>query len=286
MSRVVVVTDSVSCLPHEMVNQYDIRVVPAATFSFNGTTYIDWVDLSPSDALEMLQQWPEGFSTSAIPPTMFSDIFREIGRDAEHVLCLTLSGKLSAVSDMARLAGQEIENEISNVVIRVFDTNTCASAEGLVVLAAARAAQEGRDLDEVMDVAIRAAERTHFVGVFGTTKYLYRSGRIPKVAANMGSTLGIKPLFRVEGGLVRPYSVVRNKKHGIDRCLKHMEEKVRNSPVRVAVAHAGVPDEAEELKSRVLSRFDCVEAFVTEFSPVMAYSIGPGLAAIGFQIEG
>ena len=153
-----------------------------------------------------------------------------------------------------------------------------------MALAAARAAQEGKGLDEVEDVARRAAERTHFIGVFGTTKYLHRSGRIPKLAANMGSTLGIKPVFRIEDGSVRLYSVVRNKKRGIDRCLKDMDEKVRGRPIHVAVAHAGVPEEAEELKSRILSQFNCVEAYTTEFSPVMAYSIGPGLAAIGYQI--
>jgi len=115
-----------------------------------------------------------------------------------------------------------------------------------------------------------------------TIRYVYRTGRIPKVAARVGSILSIKPILTMSSGLVRFAGAVRNKEHGIDRLLKMMRDMVGQSAVHVAVMHAYAPEEAERLKERVSAEFNCAELWLTEFSPVMGYATGTGTLGFAF----
>ena len=79
---------------------------------------------------------------------------------------------------------------------------------------------------------------------------------------------------------------VRNKGSGIDRLLKIMRGKVGLNPVHVAVMHAYALDEAEKLKERISSEFNCAELWITEFSPIMGYACGTGTLGLAFYSEG
>jgi DegV family protein with EDD domain len=165
------------------------------------------------------------------------------------------------------------------------DSKTVTAAEGFVALAGARAAQEGKDLTEVMRMAEQVRDKVAFFAFLDTVRYVYRTGRIPKVAANIGSMLNIRPILTSSSGLVRFKTIARNKEHGINRLLEIMKDKVGKNPVHVAVMHAYAPDDAEKLRERISSEFHCVELWVTEFSPVMGYATGTGTLGIAFYEE-
>jgi DegV family protein with EDD domain len=115
-------------------------------------------------------------------------------------------------------------------------------------------------------------------------RHVYRSGRIPKIASQIGSALNIRPILSVSE-VVNFKSVVRNRKQGIERVLKMMREKTEDKPVRAAVMHAYALDEAEKLKERVAAEFNCVELWLGEFSPVMGYACGTGTVGVAFYVE-
>ena len=99
------------------------------------------------------------------------------------------------------------------------------------------------------------------------------------------SLLNIRPTLSSSSGLIRFVSAVRNKEQGINGIIQLMEEKVGQAPVRVAVMHAYAPDEAERLNGRLLSKFNCAELWITEFSPVMGYACGTGAVGFAFLPE-
>jgi len=147
-------------------------------------------------------------------------------------------------------------------------------------------AAEGKGLAEVIKAAGAMRDRINLVALMDTVRYVYRTGRIPKAAAQVGSMLNIKPIFTISSGVPHFMNAVRNKERGIKRMLKIMRGKVGLNPVHVAVMHAYAPDEAERLKERVSSEFNCAELFVTEFSPVMGYACGTGTLGLAFYSEG
>jgi len=284
MQNVAVVTDSIACLTKELVEQYRIGIVPIRLY-FRDKVYRDWVDISPSDAYKLFLQDPESFRTSPSSPGYYLEAYHEASKHAKNILCITLSSKLSTGYDMARVAKEQAETELPETSIDVLDSQTVTAAEGFVALSAARAAADGKDLAEVFKVAEEMRGRATFVILLDTIRYVYRTGRIPKVAAQVGSMLNIRPILTSSSGLVRFMGAVRSKEHGIERILRVMKEKVGQSPVHVAVMHAYALDEAERLKERVLSEFNCAELWLTEFSPVMGYATGPGTLGFAFYRE-
>lgn len=162
------------------------------------------------------------------------------------------------------------------------DSQTVTAAEGFIALAAARAAMEGKDLDNVLKAAEEVRDKVTFSILLDTIRYVYRTGRIPKVAANVGSMLNIKPILTSGSGLVEFKGIARNREQGVSRILETMRKTVRNAPVHVAVMHAYVAEEAQKLEERIAREFDCAELWTCEFSPVMGYATGTGTLGIAF----
>jgi DegV family protein with EDD domain len=164
------------------------------------------------------------------------------------------------------------------------DSLSATPSEGFVALAAARAAAEGKDMAEVISTAEKVKAKVNAIVFLDTIRHVYRSGRIPKIASQIGSVLNIRPILTVSGK-VHFVSAVRSRQHGIERTLQMMREKVGQNPVHVAVMHAYAPDEAERLKERVASEFNCTELWLAEFSPIMGYACGTGTVGIAFYTE-
>jgi len=284
MSKVAIVTDSIACLTREQAEHYGIRIVPA-NILFEGKVYRDWVDISPSEAYRFLEKDPERFTTSPASPVEYLEAYRELGNRAQSILCITISSKLSVFYDMARVAKEQARQELPQTTIEVLDSRTATAAQGLIVLAAARAAAEGKSLAEVVKAAETLIGKVSVIMVMETIRYVYRTGRVPKVAARIGSTFNVKPIITISDGVVRPAAVARTKQRGVDRLLQMMGDKVGTSPLHVAVMHADALEEAEKLKERVSSEFDCIELWLSEFSPIMGYATGPGLLGLAFYAE-
>ncbi|MBA7644177.1 DegV domain-containing protein [subsurface metagenome] len=282
--RVAIVTDSLGCLTKEMVAQYGIRIVPAK-ICCGDKLYRDWVDITPSQAYKLFLEDPESFKTSPASPTEYFEAYREASKQAKNTLCVTISAKLSAIYNVACVAREQAKTELPHTSIEVLDSRMAVTAEGLVTLAAARAAAEGKSFSEVIKVAEEMRNRVNFVFLLDTVRYIYRTGRIPRVAARAGSILNIKPILTTSSGVVRLVGVVRNKERGIDRLLKIMRDNMGLSPVHVAVTHAYALDEAERLKERVSSEFNCVELWLTEFSPLLGYACGAGTLGLAYYSE-
>ncbi|GAI69634.1 unnamed protein product [marine sediment metagenome] len=283
-NKVAIVTDSLACLTRELVEEYEIGVVPL-NIHFEGKVYKDWVDITPSQSYELFLKNPDSWGSSAPSPEDFLKAYREASKQAKNILCITISAKLSATYDIAQVAKERAEAELPGTAIEVLDSQTTTAAEGFVALAAARAAAEMENLAEVIKAAEEMRDKVRFFAFLDTIRHVYRSGRIPKIASQVGSILHIKPILTVSSGLVHFAGVARSKKSGVERLLKIMRNKVGLRPVHVAVMHAYALDEGERLKERISSEFNCAELFITEFSPVMGYACGTGTLGIAFYLE-
>jgi DegV family protein with EDD domain len=284
MSPVATVVDSISCLSRELVEEYGITVVPLS-FYFGGKIYRDWVDITPSDAYELFLKDPESFKSAAASPGQFMEIFQKLSRETNHIFCITVSSRISAVYSAALDAREQVKSELPDINIKILDSQTVSAAEGFIALAAARMAAEGGELDEVARAAEEVKDRVSFYAYLDTVRHVYRSGRIPKLASQAGSMLNIKPILTVANGILHFAGMARNQKNGVERILRIMRGKVGQSPVHVAIAHAYAAEEAEKLKEYVALEFNCIEVWLGEFSPLMGYATGTGTLSIAFYCD-
>lgn len=282
--KVAIITDSIACLTREHVEQYGITIAPIP-LSFKGKIYRDWVDITPDEAYELFLQDPGSFKTAGASPGIFLEAYREASKQAKNILCITLSAKLSGAKDAAQQAREDIKEELPQTTIEVLDSQTVTAAEGFVALAAARAAEEGKSLAEVVKAAEEMVGKVTFLAFLDTVRHIYRTGRIPRIAALAGSVLNIRPVLTVSSGMVRFIGAARSREGGVKRMLKIMRDRVGQSPVHVAVMHAYALDEAQKIKERVAAEFNCAELWITGFSPVMGYATGTGTLGIAFYKE-
>jgi DegV family protein with EDD domain len=282
MAETAVVADSIACIPKEQAENFRIRIVPANIF-FNGNVYRDLIDLTSVQAYEFLDRAPQLWKSSAASPEDYAKAYRELCKNARNILVITISSKLSMFYDSAKTAKEIVEKELAPTVIEILDSETAAAAEGLIALAAARAASKGEAFEEVMTIARKVKERVRFLGLLETIRHVYRTGRVPKLASQIGSMISLKPILTGGDGIIRFTSAARTKQSGIEKMLSMMKEQTGHSePIHVAVMHADAAEEAQILRERIAIEFNCVELFVTDFSPIMAYATGRGTLALAF----
>ena len=284
MRKVAVIADSIGCIPRDMIETYGIEVV-APNIYWNGSVYRDWLDITPGQAYQLLQKDPDAFTTAAPSPGDLADVYRKVSKTAESLLCITLSSKVSTLHDAAVAASKLVKDELPSTKIEVMDSRICTGAEGFVVMAAARAASEGKGLVEAIDAAKWVRDRVDLLFVLDTVRHAYRTGRIPRFASQVGSLLEVKPVLGWRDGVARFKGMTRSKDKGIDQIVGLMHNRVGGKRVHVAVHHTDAAEEGEKLKERIQKEFDCVELWLTEFSPIMGYAAGRGALGLAFYSE-
>lgn len=153
------------------------------------------------------------------------------------------------------------------------DSQNATASQGFIALVAAHSAAKGNELNAVTKVANIARDRVQFLLTLETIRYAYRTGRIPKIATQMGSILGVKPLLTISNGVVRISSIARTKQSGLKRLIETMKHEVDKRPIHATIVHTAIPDEAEKLKKHIAIEFHCIELLLTEVSPIIGYSM-------------
>jgi len=280
MRRVAIVTDSAACLPAELVREYGIHIVPFGLI-FGEQVLRDGVDITPDQFYRRLAQARELPKTSQPAVGDFLRVYEPLSREARAILSIHIPREMSGAVSTARAAARMVEG----VPIYVMDSRTAVTAQGFIVLEAARMAATGADLEQVVARAQEMISRVHLLATLETLDYLRRSGRVPAVAALLGSALQIHPIFSFRDGRADVLARVRTKARAVEWMLAAMREKVGARPVHAAVFHASAPEEAEALREEVAAHCHCVELYVTEFTPVMGAHTGPGLLGLAFWCE-
>lgn len=267
---VAIITDSAASLPAELAAKWDVTVVPMwlvieGELVRESDVHLDQV-LAATDV-----------TTSGPNPAEFNEALEQHGPDAE-VVVLTIASTMSSTHQAATLAARAAGDRV-----RVIDTSTAAGAEGLIVLAAAEAAQQGADLDAVEAAARRVAERVRLVATVPTLDHLVRSGRVPGIAGWAGRALDISPLFEFGSGKVKKLRPAHGHDAALDRIIHLWERSLRpDVPLRVAALHAAAPDDARSVLARVAEVHPPVESFSGEFGAVMVAHTGPGLVGLAW----
>jgi DegV family protein with EDD domain len=286
VKKVAVLTDSTCCLPQELLQSYDISLVPLLIVH-EGKSYRDGIDMSPAEVYRIMRRRENLPTTSTPSAGDFLDAYRQLSEKAESVLCITLTGSQSKILNTALVAKELAKEAIPGTAIEVIDSRAVAGALGFIVLEAARVASQEGGLAQAIDAARAMTGRVNFLAMLDTLFYLARTGRIGRAAAWAGSLLDVKPIVEHSPsiGETTPLARPRTKPKAVEHMLNTMARRVGDSTVHVIVHHADELEEGEKLKAEIGSRFSCAELHLTEFTPVMGVHAGPGLLAISFYAD-
>jgi DegV family protein with EDD domain len=273
-----IVADTTSDLPSEVARELGITVV-SLYVHFGSDSYRNGIDLTTDQFYQKMVSSQTLATTSVPSPGTFAETYDRLAEETDEILAITISHKLSATYESAT---QAIDKMKKRCRVEVISSQWALMALGLLVIAAAKAANRGASLDELVALTNKNITRMDMRIAFDTLEYLRRGGRIGKAQAFFGSLLKVNPILTIKDGETYPAARERSRAKAVDylynfaTSFSHVEE--------MAVEHATTPDEAERLVERIGAKFPKERIYRSKVSPVIGAHVGPrvlGVAVLG-----
>jgi DegV family protein with EDD domain len=271
-----IVTDSACDLPATTIDRYHLSVVPL-TIRFGDHDFTDRKDLTTAEFWARCAASPELPATAAPAPGLFETEYRRLAAEgATGIVVVSLSSALSATMQSAVLAAQSVTDVVR---VEVVDSRSVSLGLGMMVLAAAEAAESGQSVDDIVARVNDLAGRTHVWGILDTLENLKKGGRIGGAKAFLASALAIKPIIQCRDGVVAEGGKQRTRA----KALAFLVDKVRTSPgiERLAVVHADCSD--VDMFVDMVKPYAPGEVIVGDIGAVIGTHAGRGTIAVVFQ---
>jgi DegV family protein with EDD domain len=277
--RVGVVTDSTCDLPESIFEELNVGVVPVRVF-FGSENYLDRVTIMPAEFYARFAVTDVAPTTSQPPPADFTQVYRNTAAHAGSIVSVHLSGAVSGTLQAARVGARPIEKTAFEHV----DSRNVSVGLGLIVRAAAEAAQAGKSADEVARIARAAAERTRLFIAVPTLEHLVRGGRVSAIRGFLARLLGLLPVLTLSSeGKAEAVAKAR----GFERARRKMLNLLfaaagpgSHVSRRFGVAHCDSPELAEALAREIRERYPESDVMIVECGPALGAHGGPGAVAV------
>jgi DegV family protein with EDD domain len=283
MSKIAIVTDSTSFLPAELVQKHAITITPLVVI-WDEKNFHDGVDIQPADFYTRLKTSKTMPSTSQVSVGIMQVTFQELVDKGFDVLGIFISSKLSGTIQSAMQAKEMMG--AAGEKISLVDSLATSMNKGFIVLAAARAFENGANLSECLAIVEKTRQNTGIFFAVDTLEFLHRGGRIGGAQRFIGSALNLKPILTLKEGKVEGTERIRTKSKVHDRLLELVAEKVQGRQnIRLSTVHANALGDAEALLARATQQLNPVETICTELSPVIGTHTGPGTVGLAYSFD-
>ncbi|MET7016913.1 DegV family protein [Bacillus mycoides] len=280
-----IITDSAADLPVELLQAYDIDLIPLRVYDEAETEYLDGVTLK---SVTLLQKMREGavYKTSLPSLETFQEKFVSYAKEGNPCIYLAFSSELSGTYQSSVLIKKEVKETYTDLDLEIIDTKCASLGQGIVVLEAAKMAKEGASKEEILNRVAFLMEHMEHIFTVADLQYLVRGGRLSKVAGFIGGLLNIKPILNVDEGKLVPLEKIRGKKKVLSRIVDIMEERGKDLKGQtIGMTHGDDLEAAEALKALITERFGCEVFIVNTIGAAIGAHTGPGALTLFFLNE-
>jgi len=272
-----IVTDSTADLSSEVQTRLGVAMVPLIV-NWDGQTYRDKLDLSPTDFYRRLRTSKSLPKTGAPSIAAFESTFREQLQQHDALLCLNLAAALSGTYEVARRAAESVDPQRVFVV----DSGSVSVCIGWLAELAINLANQGVPPAEIVGQVEEVRGRLRVLALLDTLSFLQRGGRIGRAQALAGTLLSVKPILSVRDGEVAPVERVRTMSGAVRRLVELVQAE---GPLeRLGVVHADAPANAADVEDQLHARYPDLAVDRGELGPVVGTHGGPGVVGVGFLV--
>jgi DegV family protein with EDD domain len=265
-----VVTDSTVYLEPGVAEELEIGIVPL-NIHFGDEILRDGIDITAAEFFRRLDRGLE--MPTSTPPlrSAFEEVYSELGKTTDEIISIHISGKLSQTCAVANAAATPILGRCNIVVV---DSLTTSLGLGILATAAAKAAAQGKTLDEIVRLLRGMIPHIYVVFFVETLDYLERGGYIGRAQAILGSMLGIKPLLIIEEGEIVPLEKVRTRSRAIDKLFEFVAEFSHIEQMAILQKSPVATEETLLLIERLEMVLPDIEFPIITYGPVLATHVG------------
>jgi DegV family protein with EDD domain len=275
-----VVTDSACDIPLEIARKLSITIVPLY-IQFDGKTYRDGIDLNVDRLYYELAHSREIPKTSMPSPGDFIKVYSDLAKETEQIISIHLSSGYSGTCDVARLARSYIKGKCR---VEVIDSNSVSVGLALIVIASAKAAHEGKNLDQIIDLLHQIIPQVRMFGETSSFPPVLKGKRLRLTRGliflgKIGTALRTRMLGEIyDGGRIRSPALVLGQKWALNK-LKRWAQSLMGV-TEIAIAYSTMPDEAEMLAERLESLVPREHILITRLGCATSTYVGPGVFAM------
>jgi DegV family protein with EDD domain len=271
-----VVTDSTAHLEPGAAEELGLSIVPL-NIHFGDEILRDGIDITAAEFFLRLDRGPEMPTSSPPSRSTFEKVYSELSKTTDEIISIHISGKLSQTCAVANAAAAPF---LGRCNIAVVDSLTTSLGLGILATAAAKAAAQGRALDEIVRLLRGMIPHIYVVFFVETLDYLERGGRIGRAQAILGSMLGIKPLLIVEDGEIVPLEKVRTRSRAIDKLFEFVVEFPHIEQMAILQKSPVATEETLLLIERLEMVLPEMEFPIITYGPVLATHVGPNTMGV------
>jgi DegV family protein with EDD domain len=272
-----IVTDSTSDISYELARTLNIEIVPVYV-KFGDEVYRDGVDISGDGFYRKLATSFVNPITSPPTPADFFKVYSDCLKDAESIVSIHISAKISDTYDSAMKAKKLMKGKGQ---VEVIDSRFTSVGLALIVMAAARLANAGESISNIVEETQRNINQIRLLGLVDTTKYLVAGGRVNRAIAAVANLFQIKPLLTFKDGEVVRRGLARTYLRGMDDLCEFVE--ITPNVQDLAIAYSNVRAQAEELRKRLRSVFPGEKILLAQIGAGLGVHMGPGALVVAFR---
>ena len=278
-----IVTDSTCDMPDGQLASLGVTVVPI-NIHFGTEDYQEGETLGYAEFFRKVDSMGIVPKTSQPSPGKFAQTYRSLAvQGASTILSLHVTGKLSGTVASAQMAADMVKDEVD---VRVFDSLAGSAGTGFMILEAQDLLAQGAGADQILARWQEIRDGLHILFYLDTLRYARMSGRVGALQSTLASVLQIKPLIRLDDGMLNIAERVRTRRAALSRMLDMMDAQVGRQAVNLAVVHAADLPSAQELMERAQARFDCRRTYIAPLAASLVTNLGIGTLGIVAYLAG
>lgn len=274
---IALVTDSACDLPRDILDAYQIHVVPLSIL-VDGVEYLDGLTVSPRELHGMVKTAKRHPTTSQPPAATFNRLYSFLSSHYDSIIAIHLSARLSGTWEVSRREAERLPEK----KITVIDSRHLSGSLGLIVLRAAEQIAAGKSHDEVAAAVESFLPRAENLVSVKSLSHMVKGGRVSPLQGLAAKILNMKPIVSVDSeGKSILYGKAFSTRANINKILKMVADRHRERPLRsYAVVHAKAPERARQLARRLREIIGKDPLYIMEISPIVSLNAGPGALSV------
>lgn len=271
-----IITDGAADLPSGWEKEFDIQIIPI-NIHFGEETFLQYIEMDLEgfyDKVDTSLVFPK---TSQPSPHQFSEFYKKNAKVNDTVLSIHVTSKLSGTFDSAVSAANELKGQFNIIPI-----DSTGGSLGIAFMCRAARLMEhaGNSEEEIVRYLEAVREKVKIILTLDTLEYARRSGRVGTMRAALASLLNVKPIAKLEDGILNMVEKVRTRQASLERVVAMGKEIVGDQLVHLGVVHARDPNSGATLLEEAKKHFNYKDSVLTDLSVSLAINLGPGTVGL------
>ena len=271
-----IVTDGAVDMPSGWEKEFDIQVIPI-NIQFGDKTFIQYTEMNSDDFYKEVAVNKNFPKTSQPSPHQFAEFYKKNYKPGDTILSIHVTSKLSGTYASSVAAAEELKDTFKIVP---FDSLGGSAGLAFMCRTARQMERAGKSVDEIVRYLEIVRPRIQLIITMDTLEYARRSGRVGTLSSALASVLNVKPIARIEDGILDMVDKVRTRKVALARVVELGKQTMGNTPVHINVAHARDPEAGKILLEEAKKNLNVKDAELTDFSISLVVQFGPGSLAL------